>query len=101
VLFLFSAVLPSSDLIRNKKVAFVSFNYRLNLFGFLALDVLSSADVHDSSGNYGLMDQIAALRWVQQHISSFGGDPHKVNSLLFPVAGLADYRNPAYTKSSG
>jgi len=55
----------------------VTFNYRLNVFGFLALDLLSSTDERGSSGNYGLMDQIAALRWVQQHIRLFGGDPNK------------------------
>jgi len=59
-------------------MVFVSFNYRLNVFGFLALGVLSSTAARGSSGNYGLMDQITALRWVQQHISAFGGDPNKV-----------------------
>jgi len=76
-----AAGIPSSDLIRNANVVFVSFNYRLNVFGFLALRVLSSTDAHGSSGNYGLTDQMAALRWVQQHISSFGGDPSKVIQL--------------------
>jgi len=72
-----TAALPSSDLIRSANLVLVSFNYRLNVFGFLALHVLSTTNVHGSSGNYGLMDQIAALRWVQQHIASFGGDPSK------------------------
>jgi len=72
-----AAGIPSSDLIRSANAVFVSFNYRLNMLGFLALHVLSSTD--GSSGNYGLTDQIAALHWVQQHIASFGGDPDKVN----------------------
>jgi len=58
---------------------FVSFNYRLNVLGFLALNALSSTDAHSSSGNYGFMDQVTVLRWVQQHISSFGGDPNKAS----------------------
>ena len=87
--FTLTAGVPSNDLVRSANVVFVSFNYRLNVFGFLALDILSSTDQHGSSGNYGLMDQITALRWVQQHIGSFGGDPNKaccLHILLFVVA---------------
>ena len=51
----------------------VSMNYRLNIFGFLA-----HAALGPNSGDYGLQDQQAALRWVQQNISAFGGDPHSV-----------------------
>jgi para-nitrobenzyl esterase len=51
----------------------VSMNYRLNIFGFLAHSALGP-----NSGDYGLQDQQAALRWVQQNISAFGGDPHSV-----------------------
>lgn len=53
----------------------VTFNYRVGAFGFLTDDAL---DENGQSGNYGLMDQIAALRWVQQNIASFGGDPARV-----------------------
>ena len=77
--FSLSAGLPSADLIRTANVVFVSFNYRLNVLGFLALNALSSTDPHSSSGNYGFMDQVTVLRWVQQHISSFGGDPNKAS----------------------
>jgi len=75
--FPLTANVPSNDLVRSANIVFVSFNYRLNVFGFLALDILSSTDPQGSSGNYGLTDQITALRWVQRHISSFGGDPSK------------------------
>lgn len=61
-----------------KGVVFVSFNYRMNVFGFLAHPELSSESEHHSSGNYALLDQIAALQWVQNNIGSFGGDPHNV-----------------------
>lgn len=54
----------------------VSLNYRLGVFGFLAHPALTREA--GSSGNYGLMDQIAALRWVKQNIARFGGDPARV-----------------------
>ena len=59
-------------------VVVVTINYRLQLFGFLAHPLLSKEDPHGSSGNYGILDQIAALRWVQRNISAFGGDPNNV-----------------------
>lgn len=56
----------------------VTINYRVSVFGFLAYPGLSAESTHHSSGNYGLLDQIAALRWVRQNIHGFGGDPHRV-----------------------
>ncbi|QYE36398.1 carboxylesterase family protein [Polymorphobacter sp. PAMC 29334] len=56
---------------------FVNFNYRVGAFGFLAHPALT-AEQGGHSGNYGLMDQIAALKWVQANIAKFGGDPSKV-----------------------
>lgn len=56
----------------------VTVNYRLNVFGFLAHPELTAESPHKSSGNYGLMDQQAALEWVQKNISAFGGDPKRV-----------------------
>lgn len=53
-------------------------NYRLGNLGFLALDQLKAEDPDSSTGNYGTMDQTAALRWVQRNIKVFGGDPTKV-----------------------
>jgi para-nitrobenzyl esterase len=61
-----------------KGVVFVSFNYRLNVFGFLAHPELTAESDHHSSGNYALLDQIAALRWIQRNIAKFGGDPNTV-----------------------
>jgi para-nitrobenzyl esterase len=61
-----------------KGVVFVSFNYRMNVFGFLAHPDLTKESEHHSSGNYALLDQIAALQWVQRNIAKFGGDPHSV-----------------------
>jgi para-nitrobenzyl esterase len=56
----------------------VSVNYRLAVFGFLAHPDLTKESPHHASGNYALFDQNAALRWVNQNIAAFGGDPHKV-----------------------
>ncbi|MEB8338262.1 carboxylesterase/lipase family protein [Streptomyces endophyticus] len=56
----------------------VTFNYRLGAFGFLATPELSEESGHDSSGNYGLLDCVAALRWVRDNIERFGGDPGRV-----------------------
>ena len=59
-------------------VVVVSFNYRLGVFGFLAHPALSAESAHGVSGNYGLLDQRAALRWVRRNIAAFGGDPRRV-----------------------
>lgn len=56
----------------------ITVNYRLNIFGFLAHPDLSAEAPYKASGNYGLLDQNAALQWVQKNISAFGGDPNKV-----------------------
>lgn len=62
----------------DKGVVFVSVAYRLGPFGFFAHPELSAESEHKSSGNYGLLDQIAALQWVQENIRQFGGDPDNV-----------------------
>ena len=59
-------------------VVAVTVNYRLNVFGFLAHPALTAESPQHASGNYGLMDQGAALRWVQANIAAFGGDPARV-----------------------
>lgn len=61
-----------------KDVVLVTINYRLGPFGFLAHPALTAESPHTSSGNYGLLDHIAALEWVHSNIAAFGGDPGNV-----------------------
>jgi para-nitrobenzyl esterase len=61
-----------------KGVVFVSINYRVGIFGFIAHPELTIESGNNASGNYGLMDQIAALKWVQKNIAAFGGDAGNV-----------------------
>jgi len=59
-------------------VVLVTINYRLGPFGYLAHPLLSAESDHNASGNYGVLDQIEALKWVQRNIARFGGDPDRV-----------------------
>lgn len=61
-----------------KGIITVTVNYRLGIFGFMAHPELTKESPNHASGNYGLMDQHAALVWVQKNIAAFGGDPKKV-----------------------
>ena len=61
-----------------KGIVALTVNYRLDVFGFFAHPELSRSSPNHASGNYGLLDQTAALRWVQQNIAGFGGDPKRV-----------------------
>ena len=61
-----------------KGMVVVTVNYRLNVFGFFAHPELSAESPYKGSGNYGLLDQVAGLKWVQKNIEAFGGDPRKV-----------------------
>lgn len=61
-----------------KDIVFVTINYRVGVFGFLAHPELSNESDTKTSGNYALLDMVAALKWVHDNISNFGGDPNKV-----------------------
>lgn len=61
-----------------KGVVLVTVNYRLGAFGFFAHSELTGESEHRSSGDYGILDEIAALQWVQKNIAKFGGDPKRV-----------------------
>ena len=61
-----------------KGIVAVTVNYRLGIFGFFSHPELTKKSVHHASGNYGMLDQVAALEWVQKNIAAFGGDPKHV-----------------------
>jgi para-nitrobenzyl esterase len=61
-----------------KGVVYVAFNYRVGIFGFLAHPDATRESGHNASGNWGFLDQVAALKWIQRNIAKFGGDPNNV-----------------------
>ena len=69
-------------------VVFVSINYRLGPLGWMALPELSAESPRGVSGNYGLLDQIEALKWVRRNVASFGGDPGNVTIMGESAGGL-------------
>ena len=66
------------DALARKGVVVVTINYRLGIFGFFAHPELTKESGRNASGNYGMLDQVAALRWVQENIAGFGGNPQNV-----------------------
>ena len=72
-----------------KGVIYVNFNYRLGLFGFLAHPEATKESGHNASGNWGLLDQVAALQWVQHNIAQFGGDPGNVTIMGQSAGSMA------------
>ncbi len=67
----------------------VTINYRLNVFGYYVHPELAAESGHDASGNYGLMDQIAALKWVYENIAGFGGDPDNITCFGQSSGGMS------------
>jgi para-nitrobenzyl esterase len=82
------AVYDGSQLARKGAVV-VTLNYRLGAFGFLAHPELDAESPNHVSGNYGLLDQQAALRWVKANIAAFGGDPERI-TIFGQSAGASD-----------
>jgi len=69
---------PLGETLARRGLVVVSINYRLGIFGFFAHPALSAESPQHVSGNYGQLDQLAALEWVKRNIARFGGDPHRV-----------------------
>ena len=86
---------PNAVIAKSLNKVFVSFNYRLNAFGFMALDVLSWSNPKGSSGNYGLRDQVVVLQWVQRNIQHFGGNPKQVGINVWRISHIFVYTCPS------
>jgi para-nitrobenzyl esterase len=85
----YSQLTPLGPALSRLGVVVVTANYRLGPFGFFAHRALTATSPHHSSGNYGILDQIRALRWVQENIAHFGGDPTRV-TVMGQSAGAFD-----------
>jgi para-nitrobenzyl esterase len=85
----YSQMTPLGPPLSRLGLVVVSANYRLGPFGFLAHPALTAESDHHSSGNYGLLDQLQALHWVQENIRAFGGDPDRV-TVMGQSAGAVD-----------
>jgi len=80
------------EALAKKGVVLVTINYRLGVFGFFSHPELTKESENHASGNYGLMDQVAALEWIQKNITGFGGDPRRV-MVFGDSAGSASISN--------
>jgi para-nitrobenzyl esterase len=85
----YSQMTPLGPTLSRLGVVVVSANYRLGPMGFFAHPALTAESEHHSSGNYGLLDQLQALKWVHENISRFGGDPGRV-TVMGQSAGAVD-----------
>ncbi|WP_167338398.1 carboxylesterase/lipase family protein [Paraburkholderia oxyphila] len=90
-----------SALAKQANAIVVTINYRLNAFGFLAHPALTAEDPNQVSGDYGIMDQAAALGWVKQNIRTFGGDPANVTIFGDSSGGHSIYVQLASPLSAG
>ena len=79
----------SGEKLAKKGVVLVSIAYRVGVLGFLAHPELSAENPKHASGNYGLLDMIAGLKWIQKNIAAFGGDPNKVTIFGESAGGIA------------
>jgi len=86
-----SGSFPSNSGVQFAKqgVLLITFNYRVGRFGFFAFPALSKEHPEEPKGNYAYMDQIAALKWIQQNIAAFGGDPSNVTIFGFSAGGVS------------
>jgi para-nitrobenzyl esterase len=91
----------ATRLVEQGDVVVVTINYRLGTLGFLAHPTLTAESPDHTSGNYGLLDQQEALRWVQRNIRAFGGDPNRVTIFGESAGGLSVHAQLASPGSQG
>ncbi len=90
-----------SALVAKNGIVVVTLNYRLGALGFLALASLDAERRGESSGNYGILDQQAALQWVKRNIANFGGDPAKVTIAGESAGGMSVCAQMASPRAAG
>ncbi|MDB5045433.1 MAG: hypothetical protein JWQ08_1483 [Deinococcus sp.] len=90
-----------SVLADNYGVVVVTLNYRLGALGFLSLPALNAESADNASGNYGLLDQQAALRWVQRNVAAFGGNPGNVTVFGESAGGMSVCAQLASPQAAG
>jgi para-nitrobenzyl esterase len=91
----------NSDTLPERGCVLVTINYRLGMFGFLAHPELAAESADGVSGNYGLLDQIAALEWVRDNVAEFGGDPDNVTIFGESAGGEAVLNLMTTTRARG
>src|ERR1043166_3269547 len=91
----------ATRLVEQGDVIVVTINYRLGALGFLAHPALTAESPDHASGNYGLLDQQAALHWVRRNIALFGGDPFRVTIFGESAGGLSVHSQLASPGSHG
>jgi para-nitrobenzyl esterase len=89
------------EALAKKGLVVVTFNYRVGVLGFLAHADLAAESPHAASGNYGLLDQVAALRWIQSNIAAFGGDPANVTIAGQSAGAMSVYLLTASPRTRG
>jgi para-nitrobenzyl esterase len=89
------------NLAAKREVVVVTINYRLGMLGFLALPELAQEDPNGSTGNYGFLDQVAALEWVRDNIANFGGDPNNVTIFGESAGGRSVCEQLASPRAAG
>jgi para-nitrobenzyl esterase len=90
-----------TKLVEDEDVIVVTLNYRLGVLGFLAHPALSAETTYGGSGDYGFMDQQAALQWVQRNIKNFGGNPDNVTIFGESFGGLSVHTQLASSGATG
>lgn len=84
-----------------KGLVVVTFNYRVGVLGFLVHPELAAESAHHVSGNYGMLDQVAALRWVHENIARFGADPNRVTIAGQSAGGMSVHNLTASPMAKG
>ena len=96
-----SVAIYDGEALAKKGLVVVTVNYRVGVFGFLAHPELAAESPRAASGNYGLLDQVAALRWIQQNIAAFGGDPANVTIAGQSAGAMSVYLLTASPRTRG